>query len=119
MVSPFYEKEKIIENEYAFAVYDTYPVSEGHSLVVPKKEVSDIFELDKKEYLACYELVMQVRKFLIDVYQPQGFNVGINNGPVAGQTVTHAHIHIIPRYEGDVKNPRGGVRNIIPGKGDY
>ena len=55
----------------------------------------------------------------MDVYQPQGFNVGINNSPVAGQTVPHAHIHVIPRYEGDVKNPRGGIRNIIPEKGDY
>ena len=119
MTSPFYEKEKIVENEHAFAVYDKYPVSEGHSLVVPKREVADLFELEQVEYLACFELVKQVRKILIDVYQPQGFNIGINNSPVAGQTVPHAHIHVIPRYEGDVDNPRGGVRNIIPGKGDY
>jgi len=119
MTSPFYEKEKIVENEHAFAVYDKYPVSEGHSLVVPKREVDDLFELEQEEYLACFKLVKQVRKILIDVYQPQGFNIGINNSPVAGQTVPHAHIHVIPRYEGDVDNPRGGVRNIIPGKGDY
>ena len=119
MESPFYEKEKIAENDHAFAVYDKYPVSEGHTLVVPKKEISDLFELEGEEYHACFDLVKQVRKILIDVYQPQGFNVGINNSPVAGQIVPHAHIHIIPRYEGDVKNPRGGIRNIIPEKGDY
>ena len=119
MESPFYEKEKLAENDHAFAVYDKYPVSEGHTLVVPKKEIADLFELEAEEYHACFDLVKQVRKMLIDVYQPQGFNVGINNSPVAGQTVPHAHIHVIPRYEGDVKNPRGGIRNIIPEKGDY
>ena len=119
MESPFYEKEKLAENDHAFAVYDKYPVSEGHALVVPKKEVAELFELEDEEYHACFDLVKQVRKMLIDVYQPQGFNVGINNSPVAGQTIPHAHIHIIPRYKGDVKNPRGGIRNIIPEKGDY
>ena len=119
MASPFYAKEKIVENDHAFAVYDKYPVAEGHTLVVPKKEIADLFELADEEYHACFDLVKQVRKILIDVYQPQGFNVGINNSPVAGQTIPHAHIHVIPRYKGDVKNPRGGIRNIIPEKGDY
>ena len=119
MASPFYAKEKIVENDHAFAVYDKYPVAEGHTLVVPKKEIADLFELEDEEYHACFDLVKQVRKILIDVYQPQGFNVGINNSPVAGQTIPHAHIHVIPRYKGDVKNPRGGIRNIIPEKGDY
>ena len=119
MVSEFYEKEKITENEYSFAVYDKYPVTEGHTLVVPKQEIADLFALSLEEYLACFKLVKQVRKILIDVYQPQGFNIGVNNSPVAGQTIPHAHIHIIPRYEGDVENPRGGIRNIIPGKTDY
>ena len=119
MGSVFYEKEKITENEYSFAVYDKYPVTEGHTLVVPKQEIADLFELSQEEYLACFKLVKQVRKILIDVDQPQGFNIGVNNSPVAGQTIPHAHIHIIPRYEGDVDNPRGGIRNIIPGKGDY
>ena len=119
MESPFIGREKIIENEHAFAVYDKFPVSEGHSLVIPKKEIADLFELDADEYEACFNLVKQVRKILVDVYQPKGFNIGINNGTFAGQTVAHAHIHIIPRYEGDVENPRGGIRNIIPGKGNY
>ena len=73
MKSPFYEKEKIAENDHAFAVYDKYPVSEGHTLVVPKKEIVDLFELEAEEYHACFDLVKQVRKILIDVYQPQGF----------------------------------------------
>ena len=119
MESPFYAKEKIVENDHAFAVYDKYPVAEGHTLVIPKKEIADLFELEDEEYHACFDLVKQVRKILIDVYQPHGFNVGINNSPVAGQTIPHAHIHVIPRYKGDVKNPRGGIRNIIPEKGDY
>ena len=84
-----------------------------------KKKYPTFFELEDEEYHACFDLVKQVRKMLIDVYQPQGFNVGINNSPVAGQTIPHAHIHVIPRYKGDVEEPRGGVRNIIPGKGDY
>ena len=95
MGSVFYEKEKIAENEYSFAVYDKYPVTEGHTLVVPKQEIADLFELSQEEYLACFKLVKQVRKILIDVYQPQGFNIGVNNSPVAGQTIPHVHIHII------------------------
>ena len=118
-VSVFSKQKPKAENEYSFAVYDKFPVSEGHTLVVPKQEIADLFELSQEEYVACFKLVKQVRKILIDVYQPQGFNIGVNNSPVAGQTIPHAHIHIIPRYEGDVENPRGGIRNIIPGKGDY
>ena len=89
------------------------------SLVIPKKEIADLFELDAYEYDACFNLVKQVRKILVDVYQPKGFNIGINNGTVAGQTVAHAHIHMIRRYEGDVENPQGGVRGVIPSKQHY
>ena len=119
MTSPFLNKDRIIENEYAFAIYDGFPVAKGHSLVVPKRQVKEIFELNKEEYESCFELVRKVKDLLITKFKPEGFNIGVNCGEVAGQTVFHAHIHVIPRYKGDVPNPRGGVRNIIPGKGDY
>jgi diadenosine tetraphosphate (Ap4A) HIT family hydrolase len=120
MDSPFLNSDRIyLENEHAIAIYDGYPVSKGHSLVVPKKIIHSIFQLKNEEYLGCFELVREVREFLKNQYNPDGFNIGINNGEDAGQTVSHAHIHIIPRYKGDVQNPRGGVRNVIPDKGNY
>ncbi len=119
MDSPFLNKRIVLENEHAFSIYDGYPVSKGHCLIVPKKIVHSIFQLENDEYLACFELVREMRELLVKEFNPSGFNVGVNNGKDAGQTVSHAHIHIIPRYKGDVPKPRGGVRNIIPDKGDY
>jgi len=119
MSSPFLNEDRIIENKYAFAIYDSYPVTKGHSLVIPKRQIKEIFELNKEEYESCFELVRKVKDLLITKFKPEGFNIGVNCGEVAGQTIFHAHIHVIPRYKGDVPNPRGGVRNIIPGKGDY
>ena len=119
MNSPFFDKEKILKNKYAFAIYDGFPVSRGHVLVIPNRQVKEIFELNNDEYKGCFELVKKVKDFLVKKFKPDGFNVGINCGELAGQTVFHAHIHIIPRYKGDVKNPRGGVRNIIPNKTNY
>ena len=115
----FSDKEKIIENENAFAIYDAFPVSKGHVLVIPKRVVSEIFDLNEDEYISCFNLIKDVKKILDKNHKPDGFNIGINNGEKAGQTIFHAHIHVIPRYIGDVENPRGGVRNVIPGKGDY
>ena len=119
MESPFLNIEKIIENENAFAIYDAFPVSKGHVLVIPKRVVAEIFDLNNEEYSSCFNLVKDVKKILEEKFKPDGFNIGINNGEKAGQTVFHAHIHVIPRYSGDVDNPRGGVRHVIPGKGDY
>ncbi len=119
MHSPFYDKEIIVQNEHAFAIYDGFPVSKGHTLVVPKRIVPDIFDLDNEEYRACFDLVREAKDHLKEKYNPDAFNIGVNSGEDAGQTVFHAHIHIFPRYKGDVTNPRGGVRHIIPGKGDY
>ena len=119
MNSPFLNLEKIIENENAFAIYDGFPVSKGHVLVIPKRVVAEIFDLNNEEYSSCFNLVKDVKKILEEKFKPDGFNIGINNGEKAGQTVFHAHIHVIPRYSGDVDNPRGGVRHVIPGKGDY
>ena len=119
MESPFLNKKKIIENENAFAIYDGFPVSKGHVLVIPKRVVTEIFDLNDEEYSSCFNLVKDVKKILEEEFKPDGFNIGINNGEKAGQTIFHAHIHVIPRYSGDVDNPRGGIRHVIPGKGDY
>ena len=119
MESPFLNKKKIIENENAFAIYDGFPGSKGHVLVIPKRVVAEIFDLNDEEYSSCFNLVKDVKKILEEEFKPDGFNIGINNGEKAGQTIFHAHIHVIPRYSGDVDNPRGGIRHVIPGKGDY
>ena len=119
MKSPFLNIEKIIENENAFAIYDAFPVSKGHVLVIPKRVSAEIFDLNDEEYSSCFNLVKEVKKILEEKFKPDGFNIGINNGEKAGQTIFHAHIHVIPRYSGDVDNPRGGIRHVIPGKGDY
>jgi diadenosine tetraphosphate (Ap4A) HIT family hydrolase len=122
-VSPFFEKlepkEQVGEIASCFAFRDKFPVSKGHTLVVPKRKVSNYFELSFKEQSACWFLVTLVKAELQKTYNPDGFNVGININEDAGQTVPHAHIHIIPRYNGDVENPRGGVRGVIPEKMSY
>ena len=117
--SPFTEDRKVHENEHAFSLFDSYPVTEGHMLVVPKRRVSEVFELTDKEYKACFDLVKIVKDYLKDKHRTNSFNIGINCGADAGQTIFHAHIHVIPRYKDDVPNPRGGVRNVIPDKADY
>lgn len=122
-ISPFFAdaeiKTPVGEIAGAFAIKDKFPVSVGHSLVIPKRKVSDYFELSFKEQSSLWFLVNQVKKELQKEYSPDGFNIGINSGETAGQTVPHCHIHIIPRYKGDVENPRGGVRGVIPDKKDY
>jgi len=117
--SPFLDKIKILENKFAFAIYDGFPISKGHSLVIPKRVVSSVFDLDDDEYNYIFILLREVKKILLEKYKPDGFNIGINNGTDAGQTIDHAHIHIIPRYKGDLKDPRGGVRNILPDNSGY
>ena len=118
--SPFLEKkERLLENEVGFVIYDGFPVSKGHCLIVPHRVYSDYFESTNDEVIGLQKLVLETKKLLDEKFQPDGFNVGINSGEYAGQTVFHMHIHLIPRYKNDVENPRGGVRNIIPGKGDY
>jgi len=95
-------------------------VTDGHTLVIPKRHAEDYFSLKKDELIACDALLRQLR---VDIQHDdplvEGFNIGINSGAVAGQTIFHCHIHLIPRKKGDVENPRGGVRHLIPGKGDY
>jgi diadenosine tetraphosphate (Ap4A) HIT family hydrolase len=117
--APEADHELLTESATAFALLDLFPVSEGHTLVIPKKHISDYFDLSSHNKTALWLMVDRVNMLLTKRFHPQGFNIGINNGSVAGQTIPHVHIHIIPRYQGDAKNPRGGVRNVIPGKGQY
>ena len=110
----------IAENKLAFAIRDGFPVTEGHTLVIPKRHAEDYFELTAEELLACDDLLRQIRGDILEADSGvQGFNIGMNVGAAAGQTIFHCHIHLIPRRSGDVENPRGGVRHLIPGKGDY
>ena len=114
------EKEKIIlENEYAFARFDEFPVSKGHILFMTKRHVKDFFETTAEEKNAIFELMDQAKAMLDEKYYPDGYNIGMNCGQAAGQSVMHVHVHLIPRYNGDIKNPRGGIRGVIPKKQSY
>lgn len=106
------ETEIICENDLAKAFYDGFPVNKGHVLVVPKRHIATYFEASPEEAAAINDLIMKLKGLLDKKYQPDGYNIGINVGEAAGQTVFHLHVHVIPRYIGDVKNPRGGVRKI-------
>ena len=114
------KKELQFENQLAYSSTDSYPVSEFHSLIVPKRHVETYFELTKDEILACNELILKTKeKILKQDSSVQGFNIGTNAGKSAGQSIMHCHIHLIPRREGDVENPQGGVRSVIPKKQHY
>ncbi len=112
-------EDKLLENDLAYAAYDKHPVSPGHVLVIPKRHTASFFETTQEERKALLEMLEKAREHLIDEYSPQGFNIGINEGKAAGQTIAHLHIHLIPRYEGDMDDPRGGIRGAIPGKRMY
>ena len=112
--------ERIVEtNGQALAVADAFPVSAGHTLVVPRRHVTSFFELTEDEVAAVYAVLRRVKVRLDETLKPGGYNVGVNIGQVAGQTIAHVHVHLIPRYADDVADPVGGVRNIIPGRGRY
>lgn len=107
------------ESKLSFAIYDKFPVNEGHMLIIPKRHVSSYFDLNNLEKQDLYELMEKMKKYLDKTLSPDGYNIGINVGEAAGQTVMHVHMHLIPRYKGDIENPRGGVRGVIPGKMNY
>jgi diadenosine tetraphosphate (Ap4A) HIT family hydrolase len=113
------DPKKVIENELAFAHYDTYPVSNGHCLVITRRHVAEYFQATVAEKAAIWELVDQVKPIIDRDFGPDGYNVGVNIGAAAGQSIPHLHIHVIPRYTGDVENPQGGVRGVIPHKQKY
>ena len=108
------------ENDLAFASYDSYPVSQYHCLIIPKRHIKDYFELSKDELIACDELIKIAKNEILTKDQSvKGFNLGTNIGKVSGQSILHCHFHLIPRREGDVENPQGGVRSVIPNKQHY
>ena len=108
------------ENELAYASYDTYPVSKLHCLIIPKRHIKDFFELTNEELVACNDLVKKVKNEVIKKDPNiEGFNLGTNIGKVSGQSILHCHLHLIPRRPGDVENPQGGVRSVIPNKQHY
>ena len=115
------KKEDIIEeNEFSYATFDSYPVSSHHCLIVPKRHVKDYFELSKDEVTGCDQLIKKIKNQVEKNDKTvKGFNIGINSGEVAGQSIKHCHIHLIPRRKGDVENPQGGVRGVIPSKQHY
>ena len=118
--SPFLDdRERIFENDVGFVIYDSFPVTQGHCLIVPHRVYSNYFDSNPKEIKGFNELLFKTKKFLDESLNPTGFNVGINCGEDGGQTVPHVHIHLIPRYHGDVPDPRGGVRGVIPSKQKY
>ena len=108
------------ENQLAYSSIDSYPVTELHSLIFPKRHIETYFDLTKKEIQACNDLILKTKeKILKQDSSVQGFNIGTNAGKTAGQSIMHCHIHLIPRREGDVENPQGGVRSVIPNKQHY
>lgn len=120
----------ILANVHALAIPDAFPVSSGHALIIPKRHIASIFEATREEQTAMLDLLAEVRERLSilplpsftkrgSISIPVGFNIGINDGAAAGQTVMHLHIHLIPRYAGDLPDPRGGVRWIFPDKAAY
>ena len=113
------ERELILESATAFAMYDKFPVNKGHVLIIPKRHCSSYYDLTFREQSACWFMLNRIKTIIQKQFNPDGFNVGININEAAGQTVPHVHIHLIPRYTGDVAEPRGGVRGVIPEKRSY
>ncbi|MCB6974320.1 MULTISPECIES: HIT family protein [Butyricimonas] len=120
---PFCNLEKdieiICETENCVAFYDGFPVSPGHALIVPKRHVANYFELSRAEVQVMQDVLRHVKQIIDERYDPDGYNIGVNVNESAGQSVFHVHMHLIPRYRGDVENPKGGVRGVIPNKQKY
>ena len=114
------ESEVAHQNELAYASYDSYPVSENHCLIIPKRHINNYFDLSKDELIACDDLIRIIKDEIIKRDKTvKGFNLGTNIGKVSGQSIFHCHFHLIPRRQGDVENPQGGVRSVIPNKQHY
>jgi diadenosine tetraphosphate (Ap4A) HIT family hydrolase len=117
---PFCHPDGILfENDLVYAKPDKYPVNPGHLLIIPRRHVADFFLTTEAEKIALLLLLDKAKHYLDGKHAPAGYNVGINVGEVAGQTIPHAHLHLIPRYQGDMQDPRGGVRGAIPDKQHY
>lgn len=113
------DREIIMESEFSFAIYDGFPVSNGHALIISKRHTANYFDMTNEEQYDCFILLNSVKEIIQSKYKPDGFNIGININETAGQTISHVHIHLIPRYRGDVEEPNGGIRGVIPSKKNY
>jgi len=114
------EQERVLyKNEYYFIIKDGFPVSPGHLLIISNEVRADYFSLTENEKANLSRTIAKAKEIIEKEYNPDGFNIGMNCGETAGQTVFHFHCHLIPRYKGDMDNPRGGVRHVIPTKGNY
>jgi diadenosine tetraphosphate (Ap4A) HIT family hydrolase len=111
--------EVLVENDLALGIRASYPVSPGHALIVPRRHEPDFFSLRDDEQAAVWRLIGPIRRRIDEELRPDGYNLGLNNGRAAGQTIMHAHLHVIPRYAGDVEDPRGGVRWVLPKTARY
>jgi diadenosine tetraphosphate (Ap4A) HIT family hydrolase len=109
----------MLENTLAYATFDRYPVNKGHLLVIPKRHYADFFDSTKEELEAITALLWRVKRMLDADHSPDGYNIGVNCGIPSGQTIMHLHVHLIPRYSGDMDDPTGGVRGVIPAKQKY
>ncbi len=117
---PFCKPDSMLfENELAYVKLDKYPVNPGHLLIIPKRHVADFFQTTEEEKAAMLSLLDRAKHHVDAEHAPAGYNVGINVGAAAGQTVMHLHLHLIPRYHGDLERPRGGVRGVIPSRQSY
>jgi diadenosine tetraphosphate (Ap4A) HIT family hydrolase len=113
------EARVLVRNQFAIAFRDAFPVTQGHTLVIPLRHVPSLFDTTAQERISMFELLEEARRQLQAEFAPAGYNIGINDGAAAGQTVGHLHVHLIPRYPGDRPDPRGGVRWVIPERADY
>jgi diadenosine tetraphosphate (Ap4A) HIT family hydrolase len=113
------DNQIISQDDLVMTIRDNFPVSQGHTLIIPKRHIVSFFEATEAEQMALLRALQAAKKYLNQQYAPDGYNIGINDGVAAGQTVMHLHIHLIPRYQGDCPNPRGGIRWIFPEKAVY
>lgn len=117
---PFCRPDGVLfQNDLTYAKPDKYPVNPGHMLIIPKRHVADFFLTTEAEKFALLSLLDEAKYYLDGKHAPAGYNIGINVGKAAGQTISHVHLHLIPRYQGDMQNPRGGVRGVIPAQQNY
>lgn len=122
LVCPFCDRENLgilLENDLAIAFYDKYPVQTGHLLIVPKDHIETYFEATSEQIMAMHDLIKKGKELLDKEYKPDGYNIGVNIGYYGGQTIQHLHFHLIPRYKGDIEDPRGGVRKIVKNLVEY
>lgn len=113
------QENLVADNPFAAARWDGFPISEGHTLIIPKRHVASFFDCTLDERMAMISLIDVIKERIDRLFKPDGYNIGLNNGVAAGQTVMHVHMHLIPRYAGDKPDPRGGVRWIFPDKAAY